>query len=84
MKNHNGIQVNEISEKTKASFRTRVITGLVLAAICVPAMIFGNWFFAALIFVVACIATYEFIHVLHQQKHRLFCNPQGEHFRFHR
>lgn len=72
MKNHNGIQVNEISEKTKASFRTRVITGLVLAAICVPAMIFGNWFFAALIFVVACIATYEFIHVLHQQKHRLW------------
>lgn len=69
---NNGIQVNEISEKTKASFRTRLITGIVLALICIPSLIFGDWFFAVLIFLVASTATYEFIHVLKKQKHFLW------------
>ena len=68
MKNK-GIQVNEISEKTKASFKVRVITAAVIAAIGIPSIILGDWFFAAFFLIVACIAIYEFIHVLHNQKH---------------
>jgi len=64
-----GIQVNEISEKTKASFKVRLITAIILIAVCVPCIIFGNWFFAGLGVLVSVTATYEFIHVLSGQKH---------------
>ena len=67
--NKKGLQINEINEKTKVSFRTRLITGIILGLICIPCMILGDWPFAILMGIISCIATYEFIHVLHQEKH---------------
>ena len=39
------IQINEITEKTKKSIRVRTITALVIAAVAIPAIIFGDWVF---------------------------------------
>ena len=46
---NNGLHVNEISENTKKSFKTRTITALVLVAVCVPCLLFGNYAYLALI-----------------------------------
>ena len=48
-KENGGIHVNEITEKTKKSFITRTITALVLAAVCIPCLLFGNYAFLALL-----------------------------------
>ena len=45
-------QPNELSNATKVSMRTRIITALVAIAIVLPAVIIGDW----LIFAVICIA----------------------------
>lgn len=63
-KENGGIHVNEITEKTKKSFITRTITALVLAAVCIPCLLFGNYAFLALLVLVSMGAIYEFIHVL--------------------
>lgn len=55
------IEVNELSESTKASLRTRVISALVGVAIILPCILFGDWFFFALILVAVGVATYEII-----------------------
>lgn len=71
-KEHNkqhGLQVNEISEKTKVSFRTRVITGAVLIALVIPCVILGDFPFAVLVLLAVGISIYEFITVLKSQKH---------------
>lgn len=52
---------NEISEKTKKSMKTRVITSIVIAILFVPAVFLGGWYFIGLIFLVSAIATFEFI-----------------------
>ena len=57
----NVIEVNEISESTKASFRTRVISAVVATAIVLPAVFLGDWFYFALITFVAIVATVEII-----------------------
>ena len=50
MKNHeNQIQVNELSESTKVSMKTRIITAIVGLAIVVPLFVLGDWFIFALI-----------------------------------
>jgi phosphatidate cytidylyltransferase len=68
----NGIQVNEITEKTKKSLIKRIITALVLCLVCIPCLLLGNWFFFTLIFIVSIISIYEFMHVLHDKKHPLW------------
>ena len=55
------IEVNELSESTKASLRTRVISALVGVAIVIPCILLGDWFFFALIVIAVGIATYEII-----------------------
>jgi phosphatidate cytidylyltransferase len=65
---NNGLHVNEISENTKKSFKTRTITALVLVAVCVPCLLFGNYAYLALIVLVSMGAIYEFIHVLKEKK----------------
>ena len=61
MKKNKVIEVNELSESTKASLKTRVIAGIVAAAIVAPCILFGDWFFFALIVIAVVIATYEII-----------------------
>ena len=68
----NTIQINVITEKTKKSFKTRLFTSIGIAITCIPALIIGDWIFAALIFILAVIGTYEFIKVLKSKKHPLW------------
>ena len=60
-RNKKGLEINELSESTKASLRTRVISALVGVAIIVPCILLGDWFFFALIVVAVGVATYEII-----------------------
>lgn len=68
----NTIQINVITEKTKKSFKTRLITSIGIAITCIPALIIGDWFFAALIFIFAVVGSYEFIKVLRSKKHPIW------------
>ena len=58
------IQTNEISGEAKASLRKRVITALILVAICVPCLFLGKWFFLALVMAVSGLAAYELVNVI--------------------
>lgn len=58
------IETNELSPEMKASVKTRVITALVLAALCVPCLFLGGWFFFGLTFVVIILEAYELVHIL--------------------
>lgn len=60
-RNTNTIQVNEISEATKASFRTRVITAIIGLCVVIPILILGDWPFLALIVAALCIGVCELI-----------------------
>ena len=50
---------NEISSSAKKSLLARILTGLVLAIVCVPCLVLGDWFFFGLIVVVTFFAAYE-------------------------
>ena len=58
------IQTNEISGEAKASLRKRVITALILVAICVPCLFLGKWAFLGLVMVVSGLAAYELVNVI--------------------
>lgn len=60
--------VNQISEKGKKSMLTRVITGLVMAVVMVPAILFGSWFSFVLMFLLALVATWEILNVQGKDK----------------
>ncbi|MBE6143014.1 MAG: hypothetical protein E7177_03405 [Erysipelotrichaceae bacterium] len=66
------IQINEITEKTKKSIRVRTITALVIAAVAIPAIIFGDWVFLIFGLLISVLGTYEFIRVLKHQKHPIW------------
>ena len=55
------IEVNELSETTKVSMKTRIIAGLIALAIFMPLSIVGDWFFVALILFVGVVAIFEII-----------------------
>lgn len=54
---------NKLSSTQKTSIKVRTITGLVLAAIAIPCIIFGNWFFLALTLFIAISCAYETVHI---------------------
>ena len=72
MRKINNIECNEITEETKVSMKTRVITGIILAAICVPCIILGNWFFFGLSFVITVLVSYELVNVIHMKSRLRF------------
>ena len=57
------IPTNEITKEQKSSLVVRVITAIVMAAICFPCLFFGSWFFFALIAVVCLFCGYELVHI---------------------
>lgn len=61
MKKEPQIQVNEISEATKASLKTRIITAIVGLIIVVPLFVLGDWFIFAFILVATGIGMFEII-----------------------
>lgn len=63
MKNKNSLEPNELSEETKVSMRTRIITALVLLAICGPCLFLGGWPFFLLSVILSLLVSYELVHV---------------------
>lgn len=61
-KNNNILKTNELSDSTKASLKTRIITAVVAALIAVPFIFLGDWFFGAAIAIMTGMATYEVVH----------------------
>lgn len=63
MKNKNElpIQPNEINESTKASMKTRIITGIVAGVVVFPILIFGDYPIIALILFALACCVYEII-----------------------
>ena len=39
------MEMNKLSNDTQKSMKTRIITGLILAAIAIPGVIIGDWSF---------------------------------------
>ena len=62
------LDVNEISDATKKSFRIRTITAIILAIIFIPCVFLGDWFFAGAMMLISFVAFYEFINVLALKK----------------
>lgn len=62
------LDVNEISESTKKSFKVRLITALILIVTLIPCVFLGDWFYVAAIMVISFCAFYEFINVLALKK----------------
>lgn len=54
--------VNELDEGKKKSMKSRIIVGVILAVVAIPAVFLGGWFYFALISFFFFFATYEFIH----------------------
>ena len=52
---------NELSSSTKKSLVTRIITGIFLALIFIPAIIFGGWFFFFFSVVLALLGAIEIV-----------------------
>ena len=55
------ITINKISEATKKSFKTRLISALVALAIIIPALIIGDWAYFVLIVLALLIGVIELI-----------------------
>lgn len=71
-KNIAKITPNELSNETKASMKTRILTSIVLALICLPCAFVGGWFYFALIFVIVAISTHEVVSVERKRRFSLF------------
>lgn len=61
-KNNNFLKTNELSDSTKSSLKTRIITAVVAALIAVPFIFLGDWFFGAIVAIITGMATYEVVH----------------------
>ena len=55
------IQINKISESTKKSFKTRLISAIIGIALVVPAIVLGDWAFFALAIIALAIGVIELI-----------------------
>ncbi len=60
-KRNNTIQPNEISESTKASLKTRVISAIVGLIIIIPAIVIGDWYFFAIVAFCTFVANFEIV-----------------------
>lgn len=63
MKNKKAVSIepNQISNETKVSMKTRIISAAIGIAIVIPCVLFGNIFTIALVAFIMCIAMYELI-----------------------
>lgn len=52
---------NEISASAKKSLIARIITGVVLALVCVPCLVLGSWYFFGLTVIVTIFASFEIV-----------------------
>ena len=61
-KNNNVIQPNEISESTKVSMRTRIISAIIGIAVALPLILLGDFFTAILVAFILVVGTWEIVH----------------------
>lgn len=61
-KNNNVIQPNEISESTKVSMRTRIISAICGIAVALPLILLGDFFTAIVVAFVLVVGTWEIVH----------------------
>lgn len=64
--------MNKLSNDTKKSMGDRIITAIILLVVCVPCLLFGNWFFLALSLVASFFACHEFINAPKNKSYNLF------------
>ena len=60
-KSKGGIHVNKVSESTKKTFKTRVISAVIGIAVIIPALFLGDWAFFFLIIVALGIGVIELV-----------------------
>ena len=53
--------MNELSSSSKKSMLTRIITACCIVAVCLPAVLFGSWYYFAIFFFLAMVGVYEFV-----------------------
>jgi len=58
------IKANELTEKTKHSMKTRILTAIIGLLVVVPLICLGDWFLFALLVVVTGVAVYEIVHAI--------------------
>ena len=58
---HGELSPIKLDEKKKKSLKSRIFFGALLAVVGIPAMMFGGWFFFAVIMVFLLFAIYEFL-----------------------
>lgn len=63
---------NELTADTKATMKTRIITSVILALLCLPCVFIGGWFFFGLMFIVVALATHEIVTVERKRPFSLF------------
>ncbi len=56
--------MNEMNPEVKKTMWTRIVTGIVLVILAVPATLFGSWYFGILIFIAAIFAIHEIINAV--------------------
>ena len=64
--------MNKLSDDSKKSMGERIITSVVLLVLCVPCLLFGNWFFASLSLVASFFACHEFINAPKNKSYNIF------------
>lgn len=60
--------MNEINSSLKKSFIMRSITAVVMLAVCIPCIIFGDWAFFIMVAVFSVIAAHEYISAPSEKK----------------
>ena len=68
-KHHKPIELNALDAKKKKSMTSRILVGVVLAAVALPALFVGSWFWFALMSFFLGFATYEIIHARNKKYH---------------
>ncbi|MCH3977212.1 MAG: phosphatidate cytidylyltransferase [Bacilli bacterium] len=68
------MSVNHLDQKTKSSMTARIITAVLIAAVALPCLLLGGWFYMGLIFVALFIAIHEFINAVNHEKYPLFAH----------
>lgn len=53
------MEINKLSNATQKSMKTRIITGLILAAIAIPGVILGDWFFLVFVLLLVGVGLWE-------------------------
>lgn len=66
------MKANTISSSSKRSMLTRIITGVVILGIMVPVILFGNWAYFVVVFLLAVVGIHEILTVPGPKRYNWF------------